>query len=130
MSQQTGRERRRHTRFKVVPMYSSIHVHRASLGASLGGQPGLEGHVYDISEGGARFELDEPLEDGERVSIEIVLPGCNKLIAVTGKVVRINDAEDDPGPRRMALMFDAFADEASRDALRRYLDQRWLEKAA
>jgi len=107
-------------------MYTCVHVRRGADGTG----PELDGHLYDISEGGARFELDEPLSDGERVSVEITLPGCRKLIAASGKVVRVNDQDDDPGPRRMALMFDSFADEATRLALRKYLDQRWLEKAA
>jgi hypothetical protein len=128
-----GRERRRHTRFKVMPMYSFVTVRRA-------GEPGdpaddatasmPSGHVYDISEGGVRFELDEPLPEGERVAVEISLPGCEKLITASGKVVRVNDVDDDPGPRRMALMFESFANEATREALRRYLRQRWLERAA
>lgn len=118
-----GRERRRHTRFKVVPMYTHLVVHRAEATG-----PELDGHIYDISEGGVRFELDEPLDDGEFVTVEISLPGCQKLIQARGKVVRVNDADDDPGPRRMALRFDAFVDEASRTALSRYLDQGWLEE--
>lgn len=92
--------------------------------------PDAQGHIYDISQGGARFELDEPIEEGTRIAVEISLPGCPKEIAVSGKVVRVNDAADDPGPRRMALMFESFADESSRDALSRYLKQRWLERAA
>lgn len=118
-----GRERRRHTRFKVVPMYTHVVVRRAG-----GDQPELDGHIYDISEGGVRFELDEPLADGEVVTVEISLPGCQKLIAACGKIVRVNDADDDPGPRRMALRFDRFVDEASRDALTKYLGQGWLEQ--
>lgn len=119
----TGRERRRHSRFKVTPMYSHVHVRRDGEG-----RPELDGHLYDISVGGVRFELDEPLDDGERVTIEISLPGCRTLIQATGKVVRVNDADDDPGPRRMALRFDAFADEESRTALARYLGEGWLEQ--
>ncbi|MBL9149492.1 MAG: PilZ domain-containing protein [Phycisphaerae bacterium] len=124
-----GRERRRHTRFKVMPMYSFVTVRRGgSADDAAASMP--SGHVYDISEGGVRFELDEPLPEGERVAVEISLPGCDKTIAVSGKVVRVNDVDDDPGPRRMALMFESFANEATREALRRYLRQRWLERAA
>lgn len=135
----TGRERRRHTRFRVTPMYSQIHVRRETATVDADGQalppgsagdppPVLDGHLYDISVGGVRFELDVPLDDGERVTVEIVLPGCQKLIQASGKVVRINDSDDDPGPRRMALRFDRFADEESRQALVRYLGEGWLEQ--
>jgi c-di-GMP-binding flagellar brake protein YcgR len=118
-----GRERRRFARFKVSPMYSRIVVQRIEGDTAL-----MDRHIYDISEGGLRFELDEPLADGERVTVEVSLPGCQKLIRASGKVVRVNDADDDPGPRRMALRFEAFADDASRVALARYLDQGWLEQ--
>ncbi|MDZ4756029.1 MAG: PilZ domain-containing protein [Phycisphaerae bacterium] len=118
-----GRERRRHARFKVVPMYTRLQVR----GPADDALP-LDGHVYDISEGGLRFELDEPLPEGERVTVEIDLPGCQKLIKAYGKIVRVNDREDDPGPRRMALRFDSFVDEASKRALSRYLGEGWLEE--
>lgn len=123
----SGAERRRHARFKVAPMYTTLHVRR---GADADGPGEFDGHVYDISEGGIRFEIDEPLPEGALIEVEIGLPGCRRLIEATGKVVRVNAADDDPGPRRMALMFDRFADAASRAALRAYLDQRWLERAA
>jgi hypothetical protein len=122
-----GSERRRHARFKVAPMYTTLHVRRT---ADADGPAEFDGHVYDISEGGVRFEIDEPLPEGAVIEVEIGLPGCRRLIEASGKVVRVNAAEDDPGPRRMALMFDRFADPASREALRSYLDQRWLERAA
>lgn len=124
----SGRERRRHTRFRVAPMYTTVQVRRVDTSA--GESPSCDGHVYDISEGGIRFELDEAIPEGARIQVEIGLPGCRRLIEAFGKVVRVNTAEDDPGPRRMALMFDGFADAESRAALARYLDQRWCERAA
>jgi hypothetical protein len=146
-SGQGGRERRRHTRFRVSPMYSRLVVRRIDPSSAAPVIPTafaapsdraertdtteptelLDGHIYDISEGGVRFELDEPLGDGEVVVVEISLPGCQRLIRAEGKIVRVNDAEDDPGPRRMALRFDRFADEASRAALSKYLGEGWLE---
>lgn len=121
--EESGPDRRRHTRFKVAPMYSHIHVRRGE-----GATEVLEGHLYDISVGGVRFELDEPLAEGEAVTIDISLPGCQTLIQATGKVVRVNDANDDPGPRRMALRFESFVNEDSRIALARYLGEGWLEQ--
>ncbi len=118
-----GRERRKFARFKVMPMYTRVHVRSHDHDG-----PQLDGHVYDISEGGIRFELDEPLPEGERVSLEINLPGCQKLIKAWGNIVRVNDADDDPGPRRMALHFGGFSDEGSKLALARYLGQGWLEQ--
>ncbi len=131
-----GRDRRRHTRFRVSPMYSRLVVRRVSAGgdASAASHPTndasaeeLDGHIYDISLGGVRFELDEPLGDGEVVVVEISLPGCQRLIRAEGRIVRVNDADDDPGPRRMALRFDRFADASSQAALRKYLGEGWLE---
>jgi hypothetical protein len=128
-----GRERRRHTRFKVAPMYTRVRVTAPETLETPAAEPAIDdasdhdGHIYDISEGGVRFELDEPLPEGKRVGVEIHLPGCRTLIRAYGKIVRVNDAADDPGPRRMALRFDTFVDEESKSALRRYLGEGWLE---
>lgn len=81
----------------------------------------LHGHVYDISEGGARIELDEPLPLGEPVQVRVTLPGETRGIDARGDVVWVNDADDDPGPRRMALKFTDFISGADRDRLLRFI---------
>ncbi len=120
-----GRERRRHTRFTVEPMYSGVVVRRLR-GARAG--EALEGHVYDVALGGARIELDRPVGKGAEIGIEIDLPGCPSTIAATARVVRVFDRRDDPGPRRLAIEFETFA-EGAEAVLARHLSQGWLRPA-
>lgn len=136
-------ERRRFERFTVEPMYSSVEVsvlaepsveppsavRRAAKHAdgAFECQPRL-GHAYDLSLCGVRFELDEALPRGARTRIEIMLPGCTEPIRARGRIVRVFDAVDDPGPRRMAIAFERF-EGASRTALARHLADGWLRRA-
>jgi len=114
-------ERRRHARFTVDPMYSSVVVTR--------GKRREDGHVYDVGLGGIRLEVDRPMPTGAEVEIEVTLPGCTEAIAARGRVVRVFSAVDDPGPRRMVVEFESFR-EGARAMLERYLDQRWLRPVA
>ncbi len=61
--------RRTHPRYRLVPMYTVVTARRTG---DRSGLPRLTGHVYDISAGGARIELDEPLEIPQAVA-EVVL---------------------------------------------------------
>ena len=124
----TPQDRRRHDRFSVDPMYSAVEVTPArSPRGSAPAEP-AEGHIYEVSLGGMRFELDEPLPAGSRVSVAITLPGCPEPIRVEARVARVYDEIDDPGPRRMVAEFETFADGA-RALLERYLGQKWLRRA-
>lgn len=114
-------DRRRHARFTVDPMYSSVVVTR-------GGRR-EDGHVYDVSLGGMRLELDRPMPAGAEVDVEVHLPGCAEAIAARARVVRVYSAIDDPGPRRIAVEFESF-EAGARATLERYLGQRWLRPAA
>ena len=69
----------------------------------------LEGHAYDVSVSGVRFELDAALPAGMSVDIELSLPGLVEPVHATARIVRVFDEQDDPGPRRMAAVFTAFA---------------------
>ncbi len=113
-------ERRRHERFTVDPMYSSVAVSR--------GTRRTDGHVYDVSLGGMRFELDRAVPKGAEIDVEIQLPGCTDAICAKARVVRVFDRIDDPGPRRMAVEFETFA-AGSKAMLERYLGQKWLRRA-
>lgn len=85
---------------------------------------GLEGHGYDISMSGMRFELDEELAAGTEVSIELHPPAERDPIRMRGVVVRVFAHDDDPGPRRMAVQFTAFVRPEDRERLMRRLDMR------
>jgi len=123
----TAKDRRRHARFTVDPMFSSVAVLPAGAAVPCG-ELGCDGHLYEVSLGGMRFELDEPLPRDSVVTAELTLPGCDAPITVDGRVLRVFDVVDDPGPRRMVLEFETFA-AGARELLTRYLDQKWLRKA-
>ena len=116
--------RRRFERFATMPMYSGVEVQTPD-------QPGatLEGHAYDISEGGIRFELDRAIAPGTPITMRISLPRWlpapledaefelePRPVEVLATVVWIDD-DDVPGPVRMAAVFTAFLDAADRDRL-------------
>lgn len=102
-------DRRRFPRFRTEPMYAPIAV-RLLTGETFD----LEGHAYDISQGGCRFELDRGIEPGTAVAMQITLPtmhnepGESRPVYVFANVVWIED-EDEPGPIKMACVFSRFA---------------------
>ena len=109
--------RRQFERFALPAMYTAVQATRPSQPAD---EP-LTGHAYDISEGGARIELDEPLPEGEPLRVNFNLPGQTSAIAANASVVWVNPEEDDPGPRRMALRFTDFVSSADHARLVRFL---------
>lgn len=120
------RDRRQHDRFLLPHMYTGITVMRA---AELRLEQ-YEGHAYDISESGVRFELDVPLPPGDAVSFQLELPGGAGMVNGTGKIVRLFDELDDPGPRRMALAITRYATSDDRDRLLRLFSSGRLQRVA
>ena len=114
--------RRQHARFAVTPSYTSARVRLMT-----DEQFTLTGHVYDVSEGGVRFELDTPVEPGTPVAMEIALPehpgspplvdGPGRAVYLIGNVVWCD--ADEPGPAQMALAITRFARAGDRDRLMR-----------
>ncbi len=113
-------------RFSLPPMYSPITVQRGNGGPA----QMLRGHAYDISEGGARVELDEALDAGESIEIVVSLPGSSRALKAKAQVAWIAEADDDPGPRRVGFRFDGFATPTDRHALLEYLGSGFLARAA
>jgi hypothetical protein len=127
-------ERRRFARYTAEAMYSAVAV-RAAFGShdddsddSDSCAVDLEGHLYDISLGGARFELDEAIPVGSCVTLALSLPGLGDAVEAEARIVRVFDELDDPGPRRMAVAFESFAGD-SRARLARHLAEKWLRLA-
>ena len=108
--------RRESPRFRLPAAYTAVTAHRGQAALSQ-----LHGHVYDISASGVRIELDEALQPGECVVLDLELPGSRASVNASASVVWVNDPHDDPGPRRMALRFTSFSDRADRDRLFEYL---------
>ena len=111
--------RRQHPRFSVIPSYTSARV-RLLTEENFSNS----GHVYDISEGGVRFEMDSPIEPGTPVAMEILLPdrpgsmtldGPGRAVFLLGNVVWCD--ADEPGPAKMALVITRFARAGDRDRL-------------
>ncbi|MEM7230089.1 MAG: PilZ domain-containing protein [Planctomycetota bacterium] len=125
MSQDNTFNRRVAERVAVPPMYSEIRLHQDG-----DDHEKLEGHIYDVSSSGIRLELDEPVDPGANVCVEIDLPGLEASVDARGTVVWVNDDLDDPGPRRMAVQFDAFQSDDDRARLVRFLGQSRTRRAA
>lgn len=113
--------RRRHRRFSLPPMYSAVTATRREGGQAGAVTSKLYGHVYDISAGGVRIELDVPLDPGESVVLLLDLPGTWSEVEAWADVVWVHDAQDDPGPRRMALQFTEFTHPSDLQRLSHYL---------
>lgn len=120
----TQGNRRVHPRYSLPAMYTTVTATRPD------GRPDLAGHLYDISVAGARIELDEALEPGDRIHIDLQLPGASQRVRASARIVWVGDDLDDPGPRRMAVKFLRFDQRADHDRLSRYLDAQALRRAA
>ena len=117
-------DRRQFERFSVPPMYTSVGIRPIDIEVYL-----WEGHAYDVSEGGIRFELDRGIAPGTRVGIRIDLPqrigtvpgtadaGPERALFAIGTVVWADDSE--PGPVQMAAVITRFARDIDRERLLR-----------
>ena len=117
---------RRHPRFSLQPMYTTVTVQRI---VDMKVQT-VEGHAYDVSERGIRLEMDEPLEVGERVAVCLTMGGEKTSVFGSGRVVWVNDEDDDPGPRRMAVELTRFLSGEDKARLLRSLGSGQLRRAA
>lgn len=130
MRSQPRVNRRTHERFMLQPGYTSaaVRIHPDEQTFM------LEGHVYDISEGGIRFELDRPIEPGSTVSMRIDLPmntgdtGPGRSVFVTGNIVWC-DVEE-PGASRMALAITRFDREGDKGRIIRAMTSKRFMRAA
>lgn len=114
-----GAERRQFERIALKPMYTPVRV-RIGETASW-----LEGHAYDVSEGGVQLELDAPIVPGTPVAVRITFPRSNggeeRDVSAVGNVVWTDDDGVD-GPVRMAVVFSGFTEQDGRERLRRTLE--------
>ena len=119
-------KRRESERIRVQPMYSAV----TACTGDADNPVRLLGHVYDISESGVRIELDNPLDPGQIVSLQLALPGANAVVEAAASVVWVHDEQDDPGPRRMALKFTEFLNRSDHTRLVEYIDRERGRRAA
>lgn len=123
--------RRQHQRFTLPAMYAPVAVRMLSDEHFT-----HQGHAYDISEGGLRFELDRPIDPGTQVAVQVTLPGPagegdgpGRSVFAFANIVRQQE-EDEPGPVRMAAVFSRFAREGDRARLLRQLKSGRFAQAA
>lgn len=115
-----GPEQRRQPRLKLAAMYSVLEARPAGET-----QPLWEGHIYDVSLSGMRFELDAAVEPGTAIAVRGTLPGVEHVrFQATGTVVRVHDDDPHISPTRMAMHFDRFESDADERSLARYLDAK------
>lgn len=102
-------DRRQNPRFTVPSMYSKVMVRLLDEEDFT-----REGHAYDISAGGVRFELDGPIEAGTPIAMRIDLPHSRverstewRDIFAFANVVWV-EWDDAPGPYRLAAVFTEF----------------------
>ncbi len=119
-------ERRQCARFLVDPSYSSVRVREIGAFAIP-----RDGHIYDLSMRGMRFELDDAFACGTELEIEIRLPGLRGALLLRARVVREASDEFAYGPCSVAVEFGRDARGAiARKSLMRLFAQRWLHLAA
>lgn len=122
-SARTDRDRRRHRRYAVRPMYSSIRIRTENDRV-------LDGHIHDLAVGGVRFECDEPLPENAKVRFEIELPGGAATLRGRASIIRLADEDVRTGSVILAAAFDRFETRIDAGTLTRYLEQGCLLRAA
>jgi hypothetical protein len=125
----TSINRRNFERFRLPVGYTPIAVRPLAHEKCR-----LEGHAYDISEGGVRFELDRPVPAGTPVAMRIAIPtpdpSARRAVFVFGNVVWLNDDPDEPGPVRMAAVFTRFPSAGDKERLLNHLATGRYARAA
>ena len=125
--------RRRHDRYLLPSMYTEVAVRLMDEEKVT-----REGHAYDISKGGLRFELDHAINPGTKIALRITLPGAASLRAAerkpvfaTGNVVWLHEDDlEQPGPVRMACVFSSFCQPGDEERLMRRLKSGQFSIAA
>jgi len=123
--------RRQFERFVLQPMYTRVALRRLVEDTFT-----REGHIHNASEGGLMFELDDPIEPGTPVAVQIHLPGLHndigpgRAVFALGTIVWVADDLEEPGPVRMAVSFTRFARAGDRDRLVRQLASGRYARAA
>lgn len=128
-------ERRRHPRYSLPAMYTPVTIRTLDESDAL-----CEGHAYDLSMGGLRFELDRALVPGTPISISVVIPrgfgsqnpdaASDRIVFAYGQVAWTLVDPDEPGPVPMAARFTRFVQEQDAERLREHLASGRFSQAA
>ena len=113
---------RAQSRLRVPAMYTLLRVRKAG-----DSRYRWTGHIYDINRSGMRFELDTPLDPGTEVEVRGMLPGdAQTTFRATGRIVRLQDDDQEAGPCRMGMVFSSFYSSNDEHRLSHYLNHHGL----
>lgn len=109
-----GEEQRRHSR---IPVDTAVRYY--VIGGT--GRPSYElksGVNRDASCGGVRLQVDDPIQVGSQLELEILLPVrkgsmVRRHVAVRGKVVRLDEHPGSEHPYSVGVAFTAYDEEDS-----------------
>lgn len=126
-------DRRQHPRFVLPSMYTTVEVRPLDCQEFV-----WKGHAYDISEGGMRFELDQPVAPGTKIAVRVELPGADRLrlsdrkpVDAIANVVWVEEDDvEHGGPVRMACVFTDYAVPSDRERLQLRLNSGRYSRAA
>ena len=119
-------EFRQSSRLKLSPMYTYIRVRPHDSGEFC-----WTGHIYEVSDTGLRFELDQAVPLGTAVEVQATLPGrCSITANLSGRIVRYHDDPDDTGPIRLGMIIESFSTEEDRRLWLGYIRSSRLSEAA
>lgn len=114
------RDQRQYPRIKVPAMYTLVRAR--VLGSN---KYTFTGHIYDVSLGGMRFDLDMPIEPGTQIELRGMLPGGgHTTFRAIGRVVRTHSDINDRGPVTLGLQFESFRSPMDRQRLAEYIEAR------
>lgn len=120
LSTAKSRDQRQYPRIKVPAMYTLLRAR--VLGST---KYTWTGHIYDVSVGGMRFELDMPIQPGTQLEIRGMLPGSgHTTFRAIGRVVRQHSDNDERGPVILGLQFESFQSPMDRQRLADYIETR------
>ena len=125
MSKHSTQDSREYPRLRLPAMYTFVRVRPKGHERYC-----WTGHIYDVSESGMRFEIDEQLQAGQEIEVRAMLPGASHItFNASGRVVRLHDDSDEAGPIRVGMVFDTFTRQIDRKRLVSYLSGAGLKAA-
>ena len=117
---QSGAEARQSPRIRLPAMYTLLRLRKKGEA-----RYNQTGYIYDISQTGMRFELDDPIEPGTELEFRALLPvGQTTTFSAQGHLIRMHDDLHEVGPVRMAMHFDSFKSNMDKQKLAEYLDRK------
>lgn len=116
-------ERRRHPRYAAPSMYAAV---RATFEDGVV----IDGHLRDISVGGATFESPMAVGVGARLEFEIELPAGAATLRGVARTVRVEREHEALEDTVIAIEFERFENRFEAGTLTHFLEQGCLPRTA